>query len=78
MSDDIRDMLQEAALRIFADNPEDLCGVLKGACFEDPGLPTISSSAHSHEMRLSRAHDCWRANGTPPVCRGEARARTSP
>jgi len=116
MSDDMRDMLHEAALRIFADNPPDLwavlqnagfdrallpesrggagvswadaCGLLglagehaaavplaeamvghwfaEGAGVEDATLPTIAWSAHPEQMRLARARDGWRLDGTLP------------
>jgi acyl-CoA dehydrogenase len=114
MSEDMRDMLHEAALRIFADKPADLWGVLQESGFDkallpeskggagvnwaDAGgllslagehaaavplaeamvghwladcagvrgatLPTIASSSHVEQVRLSRAGDAWRVDGT--------------
>jgi acyl-CoA dehydrogenase len=116
MSEETRDMLHEAALRIFADKPEDLWGVLQESGFdkallpESKGgagvswadacgllvlagehavaaplaeamvghwlvdhagvvgatLPTIASSAHAGELRVGRARDGWRVDGTLP------------
>ncbi|MCK1513207.1 acyl-CoA/acyl-ACP dehydrogenase [Bradyrhizobium sp. 190] len=116
MSDDMRDMLHESALRIFADNPPDLWAVLQGAGFdkallaeskggagvswadacgllglagehaaavplaeamvghwlaeragvEDATLPTIAFSTHPEQIRLARARDGWRVDGTLP------------
>jgi acyl-CoA dehydrogenase len=116
MSEETRDMLHEAALRIFADKPEDLWGVLRESGFdkallpESKGgagvswadacgllvlsgehaaaaplaeamvghwlvehagvtgatLPTIASSAHAEELRVGRARDGWRVDGTLP------------
>jgi acyl-CoA dehydrogenase len=121
MNEDMRDMLHDAALRIFADNPQDLWEELKNAGFDkallseskggagvswadasallglvgeyaapvplaeamvghwladlagvqDPGLPTVASAAR--DIRLSRAPDGWRVDGTlPRVPWGEA------
>jgi acyl-CoA dehydrogenase len=116
MSDDTRDMLHEAALRIFADNPPDLWAVLQSAGFDKAllpeskggagvswadacgllglagqhaaavplaeamvghwlaeragvdtaALPTIAPSAHPEQIRLARAQDGWRVDGTLP------------
>jgi acyl-CoA dehydrogenase len=116
MSEETRDMLHEAALRIFADKPEDLWAVLQESGFdkallpeskggagvswadacgllvlagehaaaaplaeamvghwlvdhagvEGANLPTIASSAHSEQIRLSRVRDGWRVDGTLP------------
>ncbi len=116
MSEETRDMLHEAALRIFADKPKDLWAVLQESGFdktllpESKGgagvswadacgllvlageraadallaeamvghwlldqagihgatLPTIASSAHSEQIRVSRARDGWRVDGTLP------------
>jgi acyl-CoA dehydrogenase len=114
MSDETRDMLHEAALRIFEDKPEDLWGVLQESGFdkallleskggagvswadacgllmlagehaadaplaeamvghwlvdhagvEGATLPTIASSVLSDQIRLDRAGDGWRVDGT--------------
>lgn len=116
MSDDTRDMLHEAALRIFADNPPDVWTVLQEAGFdkallpESKGgagvswadacgilglagehaaaaplaeamvghwlaeragvdsatLPTFAASARPGQIRLGRAQDGWRVDGTLP------------
>ncbi len=116
MSEETRDMLHEAALRIFAEKPKDLWAVLQESGFdktllpESKGgagvswadacgllvlageraadallaeamvghwlldqagihgatLPTIASSAHSEQIRVSRARDGWRVDGTLP------------
>jgi len=114
MSEETRDMLHEAALRIFADKPEDLWAVLQESGFdkallpeskggagvswadacrllalagehaataplaeamvghwlldragvEGGALPTIASSVFSEQIRVSRARDGWRVDGT--------------
>jgi acyl-CoA dehydrogenase len=116
MSEETGDMLQEAALRIFADKPEDLWAVLQesgfdkallpeskdgagvswaGACrllalagehaaaaplaealvgqwlvdqagLQGASLPTIASSVHSGQIRVGRAREGWRIDGTLP------------
>lgn len=45
MSDDMRDLLQEAAVRIFADRPSDLWGVLQSAGFDKALLPESKGGA---------------------------------
>lgn len=45
MSDDMREMLQEAALRIFADRPSDLWAVLRDAGFDRALLPESRGGA---------------------------------
>jgi len=123
MSEDTGDMLHEAALRIFADKPEDLWAVLQESGFDKALLPeskdgagvswadacrllalagehaaavplaeamvghwlvdhagvqgatwpTIASSVHSEQIRVGRARDGWRVDGTlPRVPWGEA------
>lgn len=114
MSDDTRDMLHEAALRIFVGKPQDLWAVLQESGFdkallpeskggagvswadacgllslagehaaavplaeamvghwlmdhagvEDAGSPTVASSVHSEQIRLSVAREGRRVNGT--------------
>lgn len=116
MSEETSDMLREAALRIFADKPENVWAVLQESGFDKAllpenkggagvswadacgllslagehaaaaplaeamvghwlvdhagiagaGLPTIASSAQAEPIRLSRARDGWRADGTLP------------
>jgi acyl-CoA dehydrogenase len=116
MSEETRDMLHEAALRIFADKPEDLWAVLQESGFDKAllpeskdgagvswadacrllvlagehaaaaplaeamvghwlvdragvdgaSLPTFASSVLSEQIRLSRARDGWRVDGTLP------------
>jgi acyl-CoA dehydrogenase len=116
MSEETRDMLHEAALRIFADKPQDLWAVLQESGFdkallpeskggagvswadacgllvlagqhaaaaplaeamvghwlvdqagvEGATLPTIASSVISEQIRVSRARDGWRVDGTLP------------
>src|SRR5687768_8654921 len=45
MSEGTRDMLREAAQRIFADNPQDLWAVLKEAGFDKALLPESKGGA---------------------------------
>lgn len=116
MSDETGDMLHDAALRIFADKPEDLWAVLQESGFdkallpeskggaglswagasrllalagehaaaaplaeamvghwlvdraevEGASLPTVASSVRSEQIRVSRARDGWRVDGTLP------------